>query len=275
MSDALKQMSRDVGGKPWNLSSRSGSAVGSAKGRVLSFFDPNAGEACVTVCNPKGKCECGCQAVKKALQEEIEERKLNIKIANMKVGCSGKCENGAFLGFPQKGFFYVNVKPENIAEIVEESFIKGYVLFPYISVNPERSYRTDLLFEKESGMIGAIDDQVCMVQVAKYFLEFEEGLSCGKCPPCRIGIKRMQESVDRIIGGKGTEKDLQDIELLCNAMIDTPYCSFAMFSTKPVLSALKYFRDEFKAHVDEQECVVGLCSELVEIQKKKARRRRK
>ncbi len=240
-----------------------------------SFFDPNVDNAVVTICNPKGKCECNCQAVRKALQAEIDERRLKITIGNTKTACPGRCASGPFLGFPHKGFFYVNVKPENVPEIVQESFINGYVLHPYLSVNPERSFRTDVLFEKESGMLAAMEDTVCMVQLAKYFLDFEEGLSCGKCPPCRLGIKRMQESLDRIIAGSGSEKDLEKIDLLCETMLQTPYCNFAMFSTKPVQSALRYYNEEFKAHVHNQECVAGVCKGLIEIQQKKARRRKK
>jgi NADH:ubiquinone oxidoreductase subunit F (NADH-binding) len=132
-----------------------------------------------------------------------------------------------------------------------------------------------VLFEKETGMVAAMEDNVCMVQLAKYFLDFEEGLSCGKCPPCRLGIKRMQESIDRIIAGVGAEADLEKLELLCETMLQTPYCNFAMFSTKPVQSILKFYKDEFKAHVEKQECAAGACKDLLEIQQKKARRRRK
>jgi NADH:ubiquinone oxidoreductase subunit F (NADH-binding) len=123
-------------------------------------------------------------------------------------------------------------------------------------------------------MIGAIHDKVCMVEASKYFLDFEEGLSCGKCVPCRIGLKRMHEGMQRIVDGTGTAEDLEQIKSLCKTMIDTPHCEFAMTSSRPVLSAITYFADEFTAHIERQECPAGVCKNLVEIQRKRAIRER-
>ncbi len=270
MIGRLKELTSDIQNKP------QAACCCSTQGRkARSFFGPNPEEAVVAICNPKGKCEWNCQGVRKALQTEIDNRRLEISIANIKVGCDGKCEKGALLGFPHKGFFYNNVRPEDVPEIVQESFVNGYVLHPFLSLNPVRSYKTELLYEKETGTLASMNDNVCMVQVAKYFLDFEDGLSCGKCIPCRIGLKRMQECFERIMSGEGSAKDIEQIDILCRTMIETPHCNFAMYSSKPVLSALKYFSDEFKAHAEKQECSAGLCEKLVAIQEKRAKRRRK
>ena len=281
MIGLFKGLTQEIQNKPWipfgKKSVETASVVsgqGELKEKKKSFCDPDSKKPCITVCTAKGKCECGSDAVRKALKEEIANRQLNFTIGEAKAGCGGKCKNGPLLGFPQKGFFYVNVRPENISQIVEETLVQGRILFPHISINPERSYRSDLLFEKSTGLLAGIDSTVCMVEAAKYFLDFEEGLSCGKCVPCRIGMKRMLEGVDRIVAGEGTEQDLEQIRALCKAMKDTPHCEFALTSSRPVLSAITYFEDEFKAHIERKECPAGVCENLVELQRKKRVRER-
>lgn len=214
-----------------------------------SFCSPQSTKPCITVCAPGSGCECGCGAVKTALEAEISKRKLGLTVGKLKTGCSGSCKRGPFIGFPQKGFFYLGVKPEDASAIVSETLMGGKILFNLISINPDRSYRSDIYFEKETGLLAAIDDQVSMVEVAKYFLDYGEGLSCGKCVPCRIGIKRLHEAIQRIAAGEGTTDDLEEAQLLCETMVDAPHCELAASSSEPVFSALKYFGDEFKAVV--------------------------
>lgn len=238
------------------------------------FCDPAAKRACITVCAPKSGCECDCGAVKLALETELNRLELPLTIGKIKVGCSGTCQNGPIIGFPQKEFFYLKVHPEDVPEIVRETLVRGHILFPRLSINPDRSYRSDIYYEKSTGLLAAIDSEVCMVEVAKYFMDFEEGLSCGKCVPCRLGMKRMQENVEKIVAGKGTEQDLEQIKMLCQTMIDAAHCDFAVTSTRPILSAITHFEDEFKAHIEQKECPAGVCKELVEYQKKMARRQK-
>ncbi|SMC25238.1 NADH-ubiquinone oxidoreductase-F iron-sulfur binding region [Desulfacinum hydrothermale DSM 13146] len=239
-----------------------------------SFCDPNGKRPCITVCAPGEGCGCGCEELRQALEEALERSGLEIAVGKAKTGCPGSCAMGPFVGFPQKGFFYVNVDPRDAGLIVEETLRRGKLLFPYLSVNPARSYRQDILYDRTTGMLAAIDEQVCMVEVAKYFLDFEEGLSCGKCVPCRLGIKRMHESLGRIVEGAGTMEDLEQIKVLAHTMIYAAHCQFAMASSRPVLSAVSFFEDEFLAHIQEQQCPAGVCEALVEIQRKKAFRER-
>jgi (2Fe-2S) ferredoxin len=239
-----------------------------------SFCAPSMEGACVTVCTSKAGCHCGSEAVREAFVDELARRNLPVEVGLGKVGCGGKCRNGPYVGFPAREFFYLGVKPENVAQIVEESLVKGYVLFPYLSIGPDRSYRNDIIYEKDTGLIATIHDKVCLVEVAKYFLDFESGLSCGKCVPCRIGMQRMMESMDRMVSGTGTTEDLDQVKSLCQAMLDAPMCEFAMTSSRPVLSAITHFEDEFRAHIERQECPAGVCAELVEIQRKRAIRER-
>jgi (2Fe-2S) ferredoxin len=238
------------------------------------FCDPEGKRPCITVCAPREKCGCACEELRQALEEALDRSGLNIRVEKAKTGCPGSCALGPFVGFPQKGFFYVKVDPKDAGLIVEETLVRGKLLFPYLSVSPDRSYRQDILYDRTTGMLAAIDEQVCMVEVAKYFLDFEEDLSCGKCVPCRLGIKRMHESLGRIVEGAGTMEDLEQLKVLGHTMIYAAHCQFAMASTRPVLSAVSFFEDEFLAHIERQECPAGVCRTLVEIQRKKAFRER-
>lgn len=281
MMGLLKDFTKEIQSKPWVLLGRKTSepapkSTGEVEtGKVTkSFCDAAADTACVTVCAPRSGCECGSDEVRRTLEEEIAKQGLSITLGNAKVGCDGKCKKGALLGFPQKGFFYTNVKPQDVPLIVKETLARGRLLFPHLSLNPDRSYRNDIIFERETGMLAGIDDRICMVEVAKYFLDFEEGLSCGKCVPCRIGLKRIQEYIKKIVTGTGTPEDIEQIRSLCKTMIGTPHCDFAMASSRPVLSALTLFADEFRTHVENQVCPAGVCKDLVEIQRKRAIRER-
>jgi (2Fe-2S) ferredoxin len=275
MMGLFKGLTQEIQNKPWTLLSRKCDASCEASPgeeglkKAKGFCDPESKKPCITVCTPKPGCQCDSAAVRQALKDQIEALELNISIGSAKTGCAGSCKDGPFIGFPQKGFFYLKVHPENVSEVVQETLINGRILFPYVSIGPDRSYRADLLYDKNTGLLAAIDDSVCMVEAAKYFLDFEDGLSCGKCVPCRIGMKRMQECLERIVAGKGTDRDLEDIQALCRTMKHTPHCAFAMTSSNPVLAAVTHFEEEFKAHIQRKECRAGVCKELVELQRKK------
>lgn len=281
MLERLRDLTREIKGKgltPFGRKDESG-PVGAApqetkKRKAGPFCDPDAKRPCLTVCRPTEGCTCDAGALREALVESIERAGLPMEVGYAKTGCGGRCLSGPFIGFPQKGFFYLRVPPEAADEVVRETLVRGRLLFPFLSISPNRSYRSDILFERETGLLAGIDDHVCMVDVARYFLDFEEGLSCGKCVPCRLGMKRMWESVHRIVVGNGTLEDLNQIRVLGEAMIQAAYCEFAMASTRPVMSAVTYFEDEFLAHIEDQRCPAGVCEELVAIQRKKAFRER-
>jgi len=113
-----------------------------------------------------------------------------------------------------------------------------------------------------SGGMVVMDEDTCMVDVAKYFLSFTQSESCGKCPPCRIGTYQMLEILERITGGTGTPDDLVKIEKLANEIVNTSLCGLGQGAPIPVLSTLKYFRDELEEHVHDKYCRAGVCSGL-------------
>ena len=114
-----------------------------------------------------------------------------------------------------------------------------------------------------SGGLIVMDEDSCMVDIAKFFLEFVVDESCGKCTPCRIGTRRLLELLNQITDGRGTLQTIQDIEDLCAHMKDSALCALGQSAPNPVLSTLRYFREEYEAHVTEKRCPAGVCKKLL------------
>ncbi|MCR5726659.1 MAG: NADH-quinone oxidoreductase subunit NuoF [Lachnospiraceae bacterium] len=114
-----------------------------------------------------------------------------------------------------------------------------------------------------SGGLIVMDEDNCMVDIAKFFLEFTVDESCGKCTPCRIGTKRLYEMLDKITKGKGTLEDLDKMEELCYYIKDNALCGLGQTAPNPVLSTLRYFKDEYIAHVVDKKCPAGVCKDLL------------
>jgi NADH:ubiquinone oxidoreductase subunit F (NADH-binding)/(2Fe-2S) ferredoxin len=114
-----------------------------------------------------------------------------------------------------------------------------------------------------SGGMIVMDEDNCMVDIAKFYLEFTVDESCGKCTPCRIGNKRMFEIMVNITKGKGTEQDLADLQELGEIIKDTSLCGLGQTAPNPVLSTMKYFYDEYQAHVIDKRCPAGVCQDLL------------
>ena len=114
-----------------------------------------------------------------------------------------------------------------------------------------------------SGGLIVMDEDTCMVDLAKFFLEFTVDESCGKCNPCRIGTKRMLEILTRITEGKGTPEDIDKLEILARNIKAASLCGLGQSAPNPVLSTLRYFRDEYMAHVIEKKCPAGVCKSML------------
>jgi NADH-quinone oxidoreductase subunit F len=117
-----------------------------------------------------------------------------------------------------------------------------------------------------SGGMIFMDEDTCMVDVAKFFLQFSVDESCGKCTPCREGNRVMFEILDRITRGEGEEGDIERLETLGKAIIDSSLCGLGQSSPQPVLSTIKYFRDEYEAHIRDKQCPAKVCRPLIKYQ---------
>ena len=113
-----------------------------------------------------------------------------------------------------------------------------------------------------SGGLIVMDETTCMVDIAKFFLEFTVDESCGKCTPCRVGTKRLLEILNKITSGNGTLEDIDRLEELCYYIKENSLCGLGQTAPNPVLSTLKYYRDEYIAHVTEKRCPAGACKAL-------------
>ncbi len=114
-----------------------------------------------------------------------------------------------------------------------------------------------------SGGMVVMDDSTCMVGIAKFFLDFTANESCGKCVPCRLGTQRMQEILTRIVRGEGRQGDIELLEELCHMVGDASLCGLGMTAPNPVLTTIRYFRDEYEAHINDKRCPASECVDLL------------
>jgi NADP-reducing hydrogenase subunit HndC len=114
-----------------------------------------------------------------------------------------------------------------------------------------------------SGGLIIMDENTCMVDLAKFFLTFTQEESCGKCVPCRMGTKRMLEILQRITEGKGALEDLDALKELAPMIKDASLCGLGQTAPNPVLTTLRYFFDEYRAHIENKRCPAGVCKALI------------
>ena len=115
-----------------------------------------------------------------------------------------------------------------------------------------------------SGGMIVLDEDNCMVDVARFYMDFIVDESCGKCTPCRVGTKRMLELLEQICEGKGTMATLDELEMLASTIQDTALCGLGQTAPNPVLSTIHQFRDEYIAHIVDKKCPAGVCKELLQ-----------
>ena len=114
-----------------------------------------------------------------------------------------------------------------------------------------------------SGGLIVMDEDNCMVDIARFFLEFTVDESCGKCTPCRVGTRRLLEILDKIISGNGELEDIDRMEELCNYIKSASLCGLGQTAPNPVISTLRYFKDEYIAHIVDKKCPAGVCKKLL------------
>ena len=114
-----------------------------------------------------------------------------------------------------------------------------------------------------SGGMIVMDEDNCMVDIAKFFLQFTCDESCGKCTPCREGTKRMLELLEKITEGKGEEGDIEKLQTLAMNIKDSALCALGQTAPNPILSTIRYFRDEYEAHIKDKRCPAGVCAALL------------
>ena len=117
-----------------------------------------------------------------------------------------------------------------------------------------------------SGGLIVMDETSCMVDIAKFYMEFIQDESCGKCPPCRIGTKRMLEILEKITRGEGTMEDLDNLETLAHTISSSALCALGQTAPNPILATLKFFRDEYEAHIVDKTCPAHVCKKLLRYQ---------
>ncbi len=139
----------------------------------------------------------------------------------------------------------------------------GCIPKEYLNVPVDYESLSELGAIMGSGGMIVMDEDTCMVDVARFFLDFCQDESCGKCPPCRVGTKRMLEIVERICAGEGQEGDIEKLLELGQVVKDASLCGLGQTAPNPVLSTIRYFRHEYEAHIRDKHCEAGVCAALV------------
>jgi len=139
----------------------------------------------------------------------------------------------------------------------------GCVPMEHVDINMDYESVTKTGAIMGSGGMVVMDDRTCMVDIARFFLQFTQDESCGKCTFCRVGTKRMLEILDRIAGGEGREGDIERLEELGKSIVSSSLCGLGQSAPNPVLTTIKYFRHEYEAHVNEKRCPAGACKALI------------
>ena len=139
----------------------------------------------------------------------------------------------------------------------------GCIPIEYLDLPIEYDTLTDIGSMMGSGGMIVMDNNNCMVDIAKFYLEFSVDESCGKCTPCRIGNKRILEIIEKITTGKAEEEDLEKLEVLCEVVKDSSLCGLGEAAPNPVLSTIKFFRSEYLDHIINKKCKAGVCKQLV------------
>ena len=116
-----------------------------------------------------------------------------------------------------------------------------------------------------SGGLVVMDENTCMVEVARFFMNFTQRESCGKCVPCREGTKRMLEILERIVAGEGREGDIEELKELADMIENTALCGLGKSAPKPVISTIQAFREEYEEHIRDKKCRAGICAKSPEL----------
>ncbi|MBI5585905.1 MAG: hypothetical protein HY892_19005 [Deltaproteobacteria bacterium] len=215
----------------------------------------------LTVCGGEGPGKpCGAPALYSRFKKEAARLRIPLRLEPGKIGCHGECAKGPFVSLPRLGLFYQQVREEHVPFILQETIGQGKILFPLLRLDPLQSIRSDLIWEKEAECLMTMDSSYCLVQIAQYFIRFHAEESCGKCVPCRLGIKRLGEVVDAISRGQGPAEALTEIRTLIALMTQAAYCQFAGKTSKIILAILSYFQQEFEIHIRDKYCPAGICS---------------
>lgn len=218
-------------------------------------------QSAVTVCRKAGPEGCP-KADSLALALEEAARRFGVDgltIGRSKAACSRGCADGPFVAVPGRSVFMSRVRPDWIEPIIFETLIAGRLLFPLLRIDRHQSIHPRLLFDRRQEVLVVMDEEACMVQVARYMIRFHEGMSCGKCVPCRLGVTRLTEIVDALTVGTVDEATFDEARRLFDTMQEASYCEFAGKVSFPVRLVLQDWREEFLTHITDRFCPARVC----------------
>jgi (2Fe-2S) ferredoxin len=227
----------------------------------LSWAAVNKPQPVVSVCQPPPGLNCSRAEELVGVLTGTAER-LGVEgltVGRARAACNGGCQIGPLVALPERSLFLKDVTPAWVEPLITETLLENRLLFPLLAIDSLRSIHPRLFYDRKAGVLIVMDEGSCMVQVARYFMGFHDGVSCGKCIPCRLGVIRLIELLDDIINGAAPADAVELIGQITDNMAESAYCQFAEKATGPVLLILKHYQEEFLTHVSERFCPARVC----------------
>ncbi len=224
--------------------------IAEAENRLLSGY-----KAMLMVCTGTDCVSARGFEVLNEFKKILKEKNLDKDYIAIGTGCNDFCAVGPIVVVQPEGIFYQKVQPEDAAEIVESHLEEGKVV--------ERLLYSDSVSESVNKTTAEMDDRTCMVDVARHFVDFLVDDCCGKCTPCREGLFALHSILERICSGEGQEGDIELMEEISRTIIDTSLCQWGRSAPDPVLSTIRYFREDYEEHIKEKRCRAGVCKALI------------
>lgn len=230
---------------------------------------------CILVCGGTGCLAGGSDKIYARLKELTSNMdhvtvKIGEEIAHVGLkmsGCHGFCEMGPLVRIEPYNYLYLKVKLEDCEEIFEKTILHGEPVTRLMYEDNGHVYQTQEeipFYAKQTRLVlrncGHIDAE--HIEDARFFMNFTQRESCGKCVPCREGTKRMLEILERIVAGNGEMSDLDELEELADMIENTALCGLGKSAPKPVVSTIHAFRKEYEEHIIDKKCRAGVCSNL-------------
>ncbi|MBI4776746.1 MAG: hypothetical protein HY788_21630 [Deltaproteobacteria bacterium] len=196
-------------------------------------------------------CRCSSGELIGEVRKQAKTMGLSLTFEPTLTLCSGACSKGPFVGMPDNRVFYHGLKPRRARQLLEETSVKGHMLFPFLLLDPTTVADSRVYFDWRESVLVAMEPDYCVVSLVTYLFELNASESCGKCFPCRFGVHKLGRLLRELLAGRNEDIHIEEVAETAAAMSKGGYCEFAEKVTAPVRLALRERREDFERHRTE------------------------
>ena len=196
-------------------------------------------------------CRCRSRELIEEVRKQSRKMGLNLTLEPTLTLCSGTCSQGPFVGMPEKNLFYHRLSPRRVRQLLEETAIKGHMLFPFLLLDPTTVTDSRVYFDWREQVLVAMEPDYCLVSLVTYLFEFNASESCGKCFPCRFGVHKLGRLLRGLLAGKNEHIRIEELAEVAAAMSKGGFCEFADKVTAAVRLGLRERKEDFERHRTE------------------------